>query len=155
MKAEPLGTAYWNSRKVWLDRLTQGHNGMELLDCNAGMYLPKIISMRGVLKIYYVQIIILSTQPLTFFWDDENQKERVYTKSINYFIKPTQMGADKSVSTARPRDARILVPEINPAAQNRASWGLYLCTKWDFFQKTVYLQGFCSKSVFCEVTPMY
>ena len=24
-----------------------------------------------------------------------------------------------------------------------------------FFQKTVYLQGFCSKSVFCEVRPMY
>ena len=24
-----------------------------------------------------------------------------------------------------------------------------------FFQKTVYLQGFCSKSVFHEVTPMY
>ena len=24
-----------------------------------------------------------------------------------------------------------------------------------FFQKTVYLQGFCSKSVFREVTPMY
>ena len=24
-----------------------------------------------------------------------------------------------------------------------------------FFQKTVYLQGFCSKSVFPEVTPMY
>ena len=23
-----------------------------------------------------------------------------------------------------------------------------------FFQKTVYLQGFCSKSVFCEVTPI-
>ena len=39
MKAEPLGTAYWNSRKVWLDRLTKGHNGMELLDCNAGNYV--------------------------------------------------------------------------------------------------------------------
>ena len=24
-----------------------------------------------------------------------------------------------------------------------------------FFQKTVYLQGFCSRSVFHEVTPMY
>ena len=24
-----------------------------------------------------------------------------------------------------------------------------------FFQKTVYLQGFCSKSAFREVTPMY
>ena len=24
-----------------------------------------------------------------------------------------------------------------------------------FFQETVYLQGFCSKSAFCEVTPMY
>ena len=24
-----------------------------------------------------------------------------------------------------------------------------------FFQKTVYFQGFCSKSVFCKVTPMY
>ena len=24
-----------------------------------------------------------------------------------------------------------------------------------FFQKTVYLQGFCSKSVLCEVTPLY
>ena len=38
-------------------------------------------------------------------------------------------------STARPRDTRILVPEKNRAAQNRASWGLYLCTKWDFFSK--------------------
>ena len=37
--------------------------------------------------------------------------------------------------TARPRDTRILVPEKNRAAQNRASWGLYLCTKWDFFYK--------------------
>ena len=37
--------------------------------------------------------------------------------------------------TARPRDTRILVPEKNRAAQNRASWGLYLCTKWDFFTK--------------------
>ena len=36
---------------------------------------------------------------------------------------------------ARPRDTRILVPEKNRAAQNRASWGLYLCTKWDFFYK--------------------
>ena len=36
MKAEPLGTAHWNSRKVWLDRLTQGHNGHGLLDLNAG-----------------------------------------------------------------------------------------------------------------------
>ena len=26
-------------------------------------------------------------------------------------------------------------PEKNRAAQNRASWGLYLCTKWDFFTK--------------------
>ena len=37
--------------------------------------------------------------------------------------------------TARPRDTRILVPEKNRAAQNRASWGLYLCTKWYFFSK--------------------
>ena len=37
--------------------------------------------------------------------------------------------------TARPRDTRILVQEKNRAAQNRASWGLYLCTKWDFFTK--------------------
>ena len=39
------------------------------------------------------------------------------------------------MNTARPRDTRILVPEKNRAAQNRASWGLYLCTKWDFFSK--------------------
>ena len=38
-------------------------------------------------------------------------------------------------STARPRDTRILVPEKNRAVQNRALWGLYLCTKWDFFSK--------------------
>ena len=38
-------------------------------------------------------------------------------------------------NTARPRDTRILVPEKNRAAQIRASWGLYLCTKWDFFFK--------------------
>ena len=37
--------------------------------------------------------------------------------------------------TARPRDTRILVPEKNRAAQNRTSWGLYLCTEWDFFSK--------------------
>ena len=39
------------------------------------------------------------------------------------------------VSTARPRDTRILVPEKNRSAQNRALWGLYICTKWDFFTK--------------------
>ena len=38
-------------------------------------------------------------------------------------------------NTARPRDARFLVPEKNRAAQNRASWGLYLCTKVIFFSK--------------------
>ena len=38
-------------------------------------------------------------------------------------------------STARPRDTRFLVPGKKRAAQNRASWGLYLCTKWDFFSK--------------------
>ena len=37
MKAEPLGTAHWNSRKVCLDRLTQGHNRHGLLDFNAGI----------------------------------------------------------------------------------------------------------------------
>ena len=37
--------------------------------------------------------------------------------------------------TARPRDTRFLVPEKNCAAQNRASWGLCLCTKIDFFSK--------------------
>ena len=37
--------------------------------------------------------------------------------------------------TARPRDTLFLVPEKNRAAQNRASWGLYLCSKWDFFPK--------------------
>ena len=36
---------------------------------------------------------------------------------------------------ARPRDTRFLVPEKNRAAQNRTSWGLYLCTKRDFFSK--------------------
>ena len=54
-------------------------------------------------------------------------------------------------NTARPRDTRILVPEKNRAAQNRPSWGLYLCTKGIFFfQKTVYLQGFCSKSAYLK-----
>ena len=37
--------------------------------------------------------------------------------------------------TARPRDTRFLIPEKNRASQNRPSWGLYLCTKWDFFSK--------------------
>ena len=37
--------------------------------------------------------------------------------------------------TARPRDTRFLVLEKNRAAQNRALWGLYLCTKWDFLSK--------------------
>ena len=32
-------------------------------------------------------------------------------------------------NTARPRDTRILVLEKNRAAQNRASRGLFLCTK--------------------------
>ena len=48
----------------------------------------------------------------------------------------------------------ILVPEKKRAAQNRTSWGFYLCTKWDFFQKTVYLQGFWPKSVYLKVTVM-
>ena len=38
-------------------------------------------------------------------------------------------------NTARPWDARFLVPEKNRAAQNRTSWGLYLCTKGIFFSK--------------------
>ena len=41
----------------------------------------------------------------------------------------------KGKSTARPRDTRILVPEKNRAAQNRTSWGLYLCTKEIFSSK--------------------
>ena len=39
------------------------------------------------------------------------------------------------LGTERPWDTRILVPEKNRAAQNRALWGLYICTKWDFFTK--------------------
>ena len=39
------------------------------------------------------------------------------------------------INTARPRDTRFLVLGKNRAAQNSASWGLYLCTKWDFFFK--------------------
>ena len=38
-------------------------------------------------------------------------------------------------NTARPWDTLFLVPEKYRAAQNRTSWGLYLCTKWDFFPK--------------------
>ena len=38
-------------------------------------------------------------------------------------------------TTARPRDTRFFVPEKNRAAQNRASWGLYLCSKVIFFFK--------------------
>ena len=37
MKAEPLGTPHWNSRKVCLDRLTQGPNRHGLLYFNAGI----------------------------------------------------------------------------------------------------------------------
>ena len=37
--------------------------------------------------------------------------------------------------TARPRETRFLVPEKSSAAQNRTSWGLYLCTEVDFFSK--------------------
>ena len=47
--------------------------------------------------------------------------------------------------TARPRDTRNLVPEKNRAAQNRASWGLYLCTKWDFFPKNSVSARFLAK----------
>ena len=50
-------------------------------------------------------------------------------------INVSVMTWKSKVITARPRDTRILVPEKNRAAQNRASWGLYLCTKWDFFTK--------------------
>ena len=50
-------------------------------------------------------------------------------------INVSVMTWKSKVITARPRDTRILVPEKNRAAQNRASWGLYLCTKWDFFYK--------------------
>ena len=37
--------------------------------------------------------------------------------------------------TARPWETRFLVPEKSSAAQNRTSWGLYLCTEVDFFSK--------------------
>ena len=37
--------------------------------------------------------------------------------------------------TARPWDTLFLVPEKNRAAQNRTSWGLYLCTEGIFFSK--------------------
>ena len=51
------------------------------------------------------------------------------------FSAKKEATAPASRNTARPRDTRILVPEKNRAAQNRASWGLYLCTKWYFFSK--------------------
>ena len=49
--------------------------------------------------------------------------------------KPLSLISSHKVYTARPRDARFLVPEKKRAAQNRTSWGLYLCTKWIFFSK--------------------
>ena len=53
--------------------------------------------------------------------------------------------------TARPRDTRFLVPEKNRAAQNRASWGLYLCTKVIFFSKNRVTSRLLSKNRVLQV----
>ena len=63
-------------------------------------------------------------------WINWNQIHKLKSKMIlsflAFFIKE---------NTARPRDTRFLVPEKNRAVQNRTSWGLYLCTKGNFFFK--------------------
>ena len=41
------------------------------------------------------------------------------------------------MNTARPQGTWFLVPEKNRASQNRASWGLYLCTKRFFSKNSV------------------
>ena len=59
------------------------------------------------------------------------------------------------ICTARPRDTRILVPEKKTVQLKTVLHEVYTYVLNEiFFQKTVYLQGFCSKSVFREVTPM-
>ena len=60
--------------------------------------------------------------------NDKCRGDNIWAKILNIFQTVFQY-------TARPPDTRILVPEKNCAAQNRASWGLYLCTKWYFFTK--------------------
>ena len=56
--------------------------------------------------------------------------------------------------TARPRDTRFLVPGKNQLKPVLHEVYIYVLNEI-IFQKTVYLQGFCSKSVFHEVTPTY
>ena len=58
-----------------------------------------------------------------------------FTSSQDYFFKNHSFSPREHPCTARPRDTRFLVLGKNRAAQNRASWGLYLCTKWDSFSK--------------------
>ncbi len=60
---------------------------------------------------------------------------------------------DGKTTTARPRETRFLVPEKDSAAQNRTSWGLYLCTEVNFFSKnsvTSRLQ-FISRLLLCSI----
>ena len=88
---------------------------------------------------------------------DRDQKHHfsahIFTHKLNVpFISQRQFCLP---NTARPRDTRILVPEKDRAAQNRASEVYTYVLNEICFQKSVYLQGFCSKSVFHEVTFMY
>ena len=69
--------------------------------------------------------------------------------------KPSKQDKKRLGSTARPRDTRILVPGKKRAAQVVLREVYIYVQNEIFFQKTVYLQGFCSKSAFGEVTPMY
>ena len=78
---------------------------------------------------------VLSWSKPSIFALIESERLKKQVDLLNWFTLMIKCGAINFVCTARPRDTRFLVPGKNRAAQNRASWGLYLCTKWDFFSK--------------------
>ena len=64
--------------------------------------------------------------------------EKIDKNAKDQFIKiyrTTDKRSELEWNTARPLNMMFLVPEKNRVAQNRISWGLYLCTKGFFFSK--------------------
>ena len=62
--------------------------------------------------------------------------EKIDKNAKDQFIKiyrTTDKRSELEWNTARPLNMMFLVPEKNHVAQNRTSWGLYLCTKGHLF----------------------
>ena len=80
--------------------------------------------LKDIKSLWHAQILLSQIQT-DLFWFSTSRK-----------IVQTCLNLSKTVqTTARPWDTLFWVPEKNRAMQNRASWGLYLCTKWIFFPK--------------------